>query len=356
MSFQHNPRLVTENDKKKLEKFYNDAYGKKHIFNNPDHYNWQFKKNPFNKSQNKTIAITETNNEISSHMGFFPIELKIFDDIKDATWHLSFYTLEKYRGLGLGTELVLFSSNLFNLSMVLNGSDGTKNIYLKNGGVYFGQINRYIGILDKKRIENYIKIAVNKEQVIVKEIQEKASIINALDYTYETFWKKVKQKFPITTNRTKEYLSWRYLNHPIIKYHFITLSNENELVGYAVLRFEDNNEELKAARIVDFIVLDSYENQMLQGVINYCHKKADFIDFFCTGDFYKKELVQNKFFNNLTENIKIPTVFNPIDPDRRPDIDFFYRINDNDLLKNKKLDDINNWYFVKGDSDQDRAN
>ena len=72
--------------------------------------------------------------------------------------------------------------------------------------------------------------------------------------------------------------------------------------------------------------------------------------------FYKKALEEIGFFNNTEVRIKIPAVFNPIDFNRREDINFFY----NDHKKNKQYENIlsnkANWFFVKADSDQDRAN
>ena len=47
-------------------------------------------------------------------------------------------------------------------------------------------------------------------------------------------------------------------------------------------------------------------------------------------------------------------VFNPIDLKRKPSINFVYKDINLKLNKDQK-DDPNLWYFVKGDSDQDRA-
>lgn len=100
-----------EDDDEKLRIFYDQAYGKNHILNNKIHHNWQFRDNPFNSLGKKSIVITETGGEISSHMGLFPFELKVFSKIKNAMWHISFYTLEKHRGKGFGSKLIKFSSD-----------------------------------------------------------------------------------------------------------------------------------------------------------------------------------------------------------------------------------------------------
>lgn len=350
-------RFIETTDNDRLRVFYDLAYGKNHILNNPIHHNWQFKDNPFNRLGKKSIVITENAGEISSHMGIFPVELKVFNVIKNATWHISFYTLEKYRGIGLGSKLIEYSSKFFDFTMVLSGSEGTKKIYLNQGGKDFGDLNRYVGILDKNRLESYVGNKIQKKQV---QLENKSKLrfdkIKCLDDSYGIFWEKVKGRYPITTNRTRPYLQWRYLDHPLVQYHFMLLKKDDEILGYAVLRFEDNNKELKAVRIVDMIVFENYDCEMIQQIANYCKDKVDFIDFFCTGNFYKTSFEKNGFFNNLIEDMRIPTVFNPIDLNRRPDINFFYKQSSLDSSYNESLNEINNWYFVKGDSDQDRAN
>jgi len=172
---------------------------------------------------------------------------------------------------------------------------------------------------------------------------------------YDVFWNKIKNRFPITINRTKEYLKWRYFEHPIIDYHFLTFTHNESLQGIAVIRFEDNNEEIKAARLVDFICEKTFDTVFLNHIIFYCSDKVDFIDFFCTGNFYECGLKEAGFFDNNKKEFKIPTVFNPIDFNRRLDINFFCS---NNSTNNFKIDinNIDNWYLVKSDSDQDRAN
>lgn len=351
-----NSRFADVTDEKNLQIFYDSAYGKNHILNNPIHHNWQFKDNPNNKFNKKTIVICEKNSEICSHMGLFPVELKFFDSIKKATWHISFFTLEKYRGCGFGSAITDFSSKFFDFTMVLSGSDGTKKIYENQGGKDFGDLNRYVGILEKNRLENYIENSISFDELTIQKSHFVFERVNDLDSSYETFWKNVQKRFPITTNRTIDYLRWRYLQHPLIQYHFMILRDEQKILGYAVLRFEDNNDKLKAVRIVDMITFEEHEITLLSSIIEYSKSQVDFIDFFCTGSFFSKSLQELGFFNNLKENLRIPTVFNPIDLNRRPDINFFYKQSPHDNSEKNLLENIENWYFVKGDSDQDRSN
>ena len=184
---------------------------------------------------------------------------------------------------------------------------------------------------------------------------QKIERITKLPVDYDIFWNNTKNRFPITVNRTKEYLTWRFFEHPIINYHFITFTIDESLQGFAVIRFEDNNEEIKAARLVDIVCEKTYDEVFLKHIIFYCYNKVDFIDFFCTGNFFDDGLTATGFFDDNEKEFKIPTVFNPIDFNRRQNINFFYT-NNNENDFNIDLNDIDNWYLVKSDSDQDRAN
>ena len=349
------PKLASKNEYEKLREFYKKAYGKTHILNDSTHTEWQFQKNPFNTIDGFSLVVDENDSKIIAHLGFIPVQLKFLDSIKAALWHVSLYTLENFRGSGLGTKMIKLSNCYGELSMVLSGSGGTKKIYENLGGKDLGNLNRYIAILNKKRINDFTAKNLEKNEIKNFSIKkEQIQRTQTLDDDYDDFWNTVKERFPITVNRTKEYLEWRYLNHPLIDYHFLSLKDENKLKGFAVIRFENSNNDLKAARLVDLVCYEDYDSIILKNIVNYCRDKSDFLDFFCTGIFYRKALEDVGFFNNTKVGIKIPVVFNPIDFSRREDINFFYNYHKaskhDDVLDNK-----NNWFFVKADSDQDRA-
>jgi len=355
MDTENISKLVKKKDLEKLTEFYSKAYTKKHILHNSIHTKWQFYDNPFNSSKNHTIIIQEKNDKIISHLGFIPIKLKFFNSNKIGIWHVSFFTLKKFRGKGLGLKLIKFSNNSYDFAMVLSGSEGTENIYRHIGGKTLSNLKHHVKILEKQKIEKFLKkkILVNDD---VLQTREKYNLkrIKLLNSNYDEFWNDVRKRYPITIERTRKYLTWRFLKHPLIDYHFLVLKNKGNILGFSVIRFENRNKKIQAARIVDLIVKTEFENELISSVIDYCKNKCHFIDFFCTGNFYETELKKLGFFDNNHKKLKIPTVFNPIDTKRRPEINFLYA----DLLKITKkniLNNENNWYFVKSDSDQDRA-
>jgi len=347
-------RLITNNDKTKLDEFYNEAYGKNHILHNSLHHDWQFKDNPYNNLKTKSIVVAENELKIVSHMGLIPTPIKIYDEIVIGVWHCSYFTLEEFRGIGLGTKMVQLSNSLFDCIGGLGNSDASNSIHVKNGGKDYGNINRFIKIFLKENLQKFITKKISNIPINF-EIDKSLDFyeISKLDDSFEDFWNNVKTQFPITVNRTNKYLKWRYLDHPLINYKLMILVKNKKILGYAVLRFEDSNEDLKAGRIIDFISYKNFEKDLLQNIINHLKNKVDFVDFYCSGSFYRKTFESLGFFNNFENKFKIPTVFNPLNYERSSiNLHFKYK---NYPISNSKYYEYENLFFVKSDSDQDRA-
>ena len=92
-------KKVSEIDKKKLFKFYQESFNFKK--NDPDILNWRYR--PGFKSFEPLVL--EVDEEICGHAGLIANDLKIKDDIKTGIWFTDFYVKEKYRSLGYGKLL-----------------------------------------------------------------------------------------------------------------------------------------------------------------------------------------------------------------------------------------------------------
>ena len=92
-------KKISEIDKKKLFKFYQESFDYKN--NNPDILNWRYR--PGFKSFEPLVL--EVDEEICGHAGLIANDLKIKDKIKTGIWFTDFYVKEKYRSLGYGKLL-----------------------------------------------------------------------------------------------------------------------------------------------------------------------------------------------------------------------------------------------------------
>jgi predicted GNAT family N-acyltransferase len=353
MSKSNNPYFFKIDDCDKLQKFYDLEFGKNHIQNNLNYNNWQFQNNPFNIFSGKSILLIENDKEVIAHMGLVPFELKIDEQTMKASWLIRLQVSKKFRGEGIGRNLLKYAEKIFDFTLSIDGTF-QQRVQKNDEWTIFGKINRHCAILNKNRAEQFLNMKIDNEVIKKDTSTLEFKKTKSINYEYDEFWEKVKVRYPITTNRDSKYIKWRYFEHPEFNYHFMSLKNNEKLVGYAILRFDDHNTELKAGRIIDAVVLEEFECELFEKIINFFDGKVDFIDFYCTGNFYQKTLQEFGFFNNLNVNYKFPNVFDPINLDARQNTNFIFRCNNMDFVNFDKLKKIDNWFFVKGDSDQDR--
>ncbi len=331
------------------------ARGKNYILNNKEFFEWFFF-NPFAKGKSSFMVIKK-GEEIISEMGFVPTKLKFFEKTINNTNLVNLMALEEYRGRGTGyflyKEVEKFADVCTNTGYGPLVYDFIDNM----GWNKMLALQRFVFILNEEKTSKLAKKLTPKSILPEKTEEKNKSFERIKQFGQETevFWKKVKNRYPITIERSQTYLNWRFANHPIISYHCLEAKKEEELLAFIVLHFEEA-EGFKIARIIDFVSTDEAEQYSLQQAIKYCEEnKADLIDFFFTGDFHVESLKKTGFKEaNKKPYSLIPILFNPIDR-KRKNINFAFKLVNEDLY-DERINDINNWYITKGDGDQDRPN
>jgi len=83
--------------------------------------------------------------------------------------------------------------------------------------------------------------------------------------------KRVREHPGLRTARTAEYLNWRYLAHPTVRYEILTARHADVLIGYAVF-----NQEGEQASIADICSMDEPEvvARLLSGVVARMRKRG----------------------------------------------------------------------------------
>ncbi len=211
------------------------------------------------------------------------------------------------------------------------------------------RLNRYLAILNPQTV--FIK---NRKIPSVPKILSKMPLgvinryKNAADF--DRFWRTAREQYPITVERTFQYLDWRFFQNPL-KYEILSAYRDSELQGYIIWRVEAIT-GFKIARVVDFIALPKSEDILVQALfIKLNQQKIDAADFFSSGNFHIAALERNGFFNIIgTAFEDVPSLFNPLS-DRKNYINFWMHI------RNPNMEpDPSDCYFTKAEGDQDRAN
>ena len=361
-------RTAQISDLERLKKFFIKAYGEKTIFQNEDFLNHYFDASLNNKPvfSNCLIGIN-SKEEIVSHYGGLEYKLIIKNKICSMIWGVSAYTLEEYRGKGVNSKIVEFIANNFEVNGVIGFTSQTSLFYQKLGYNIFNfeKFSRHILVLENektKEVCNYINQDFNFLKKQIKSLGE-VSNVKYLDKVIEltaenidNYELSLEKDFPeiTTTQRTKDFLKWRFFKNPFIEYTLYGVIENGAIVAYIALRIETLVPfSYKVTRIIDlFGRVDAIKPLFSKTANNALSLKHIYIDFSKFGSMYEKEFNSFGFISLSNEGCCIlPQVTSPIE--NRPNGEFL------GILSKTFLEDINsltfeNVYFTRMDSDRDR--
>jgi len=282
-------------------------------------------------------------------------------------WGVSAYTLEEYRGKGVNSKIIEFITNNFEVNGVIGFTSQTSLFYQKLGYNIFNfeKFSRHILVLENektKEVCNYINQDFNFLKKQIKSLSE-VSNVKYLDKVVEltaenidNYELSLEEDFTeiTTTQRTKDFLKWRFFKNPFIKYTLYGVIENGAIVAYIALRIETLIPfSYKVTRIIDlFGRVDAIKTLFSKTTNNAQSLKHIYIDFSKFGSMYEKELNSFGFISLSNEGCCIlPQVTSPIE--NRPNGEFL------GILSKTFLEDINsltfeNVYFTRMDSDRDR--
>jgi len=223
----------------------------------------------------------------------------------------------------------------------------TTGIY-KYMGYLTGAMDHYFYLNKKTKT---FKIAYFPEESTNEFISESLDVFSS-DYTLDLLdgqedLKQAYEKLNVINmipSKSFGYLRKRYLLHPIYKYQIFALKEKwsDKCVAIVFLREVVQN-QTKVLRMIDFVGSIDKITYLLNKITNYVDENSyEYMDFYCAG--IDKELLKTTPLKNLKDfkNVVIPNYFEPF---VQQNIDIFYFTNCKE-----------NFYFFKGDGDQDRPN
>lgn len=290
-----------------------------------------------------------------------------------AMWMIS----REYRGKKLGLCMLKETEKMSNVLITLGSDINTSApIYQKSmwSGLEF--MPRYIISIKQKEYQLIIKKKLSQfhkvecESNILKGVEitmPNSPNINEISKT----WKEITFKLGIfSLHRNKEFWQYRYLDHPIFKYHFFGSMKDH---GVIVARIENvyteeggRNDEVKILRIIEILPnkVSAWEGKadngfikLIKGVLNWASKQGCVAaDFYCSSIRFESTLYEvgfKKQHNNLGFiQDQFPHNFQPLNYEIDP-INIHARIFINEQLYEV---DFESTYIVKSDGDIDRPN
>ncbi len=341
-------RQVKKSEWDKLRVFNEAEYKPGHILTDKNYYDWQFD-SPWNTNKDcyETLGLFDGKGDIVGTFGLYSAPHNYFGRTLTGSQLCNLMVKKELRALGYGYLLLEQAASLHPLAIDHTINETAWPMFMKAG--WLGEeIRRFLYIINPKT-PLYELPAAEHRRAVAEGWHFDA--VTEFDSSVDIFWKTVKNRYPISIERSAQYLNWRYAKNPLAKYQIFAAKNGGEVKAVVVLRVEEpkmgQSLGMKVARIIDFVSAEDSEVFALDATSHYCREnKIDFIDYFTSGDFHKKGLREAGFvFGDEGEYEKVPILFNPVSSKRK-------RLNF--AMKSKEEFKLKDCYTTKGGGDQDR--
>lgn len=360
-------RPIQKSEWEKLRVFNEREYQPGYILTNKTYYDWQFD-NPFNgdRSRYASLGVFDGKDNLLGTLGLFLAPCNFFGKTIQASWIGNLIVAQSLRNLGYGYLLLEKGAALGDMAVDHNINQQAWPLFTKSGW-HGGDVKRRLLILEKagsemvmgqKDLDLTVYQPVGADQIRGFSFKK----IAAFGPDFDNFWNIVKDRFPLSIERSAKYLNWRYVHHPMIRYNILAAKKDDQIVSYIVIRMEDVTDGaerkktgVRIGRIIDFVSQPEADLFTLIKAIDFCRDQGvSFIDFFFTGNFYNYTLRALGFVDADEPPYNLmPTLLNPIDLVKRTRHNFAFKIMKPEL-QDARVSDLNNWYTTKGGGDQDR--
>lgn len=360
-------RLLKKSDWPVIAEFNKVQYKPDHILTDKIYYDWQFDNvfNPDGKHYT-ALGLFDRAGSLMGTIGVFPSPCSFFGKTLNCNWIANLMVKENLRSLGYGAMLLKSAEESFDLVVDHNVNDLARPLFEKMG-YQVNDIKRSLCVLDPVAIETLTGQMGLQMKIFTGENSDtslslKFEVTERCGSEFDSFWEKVKPRYPIAIDRSSRYLNWRYADNPLVKYSIFTVSSGDKIGGFVVLRIEDvtsgaekKSTGIKIGRVIDLVAHEKAEEQLLLKTVEFCQNQGlGLIDFFFTGNFSMLSLDKIGFVDaDVQPYSLIPTLLNPIDRAKRTKHNFAFKLINQNYF-NKKMTDLNNWYTTKGCGDQDR--
>ncbi len=347
-----------------LKEFYRNAYGRDDYPLLDNRFlHWWLHENPFYKGKGFSCkaAYDTEKKKIVGHFAYVPVMVWTHGKNYSGAWTGNQFVREEYRGQGIARKLVESIMREHEIVLDVGANALAEAVLAKRGWRHFGPLCRFVGVLDPARAEKLAgdQAVLEESRIKIPDEAGDSSVavreVKGFSETHDAFWSEFRKNIPSATDRSSEYLNWRYRDHPVFHYRILEARRGATGIGFAVWRKEEAaGEWLAVLRLVDFLADSDAELPLLKTICEIAtQEKAVLIDFFCASKRYGNAC--KKFgFSEPPVAEEIARLFSPIIPKSGP-ISFNGRDCKNQFDSDRFFDQ-EQWYVTTGDGDQDRPN
>lgn len=315
------------------------------------YFDWQYRDNPNGKAIILLARDDDSNNILVGTNTIIPLKLIVDGEIITSSLACNVQVHHNYRKKQLFSNLLsampdsALAHDINSLFAIPN--DNSFKAFINEGSI---EITHLPLLIKPIKLSRYFSSPLKqilrpfdifwKSTNIFSGIDEYDDIF---DESFENLAKKTSKRVSVMNSRKKEFLNWRYKNHPTQKYQVFTLKENNELFGYIITKIHYIGKK-KIGIILDYMVDSDYKNRT--ELKNLIYKAIS--------NFWENDvsIAITTSRNGLLENQLLRSCGFFIAPSFLKPVSLHFIIHTfNDDVKHAKLNNFDNWFFVFGDYD-----
>ena len=344
------PWTDTEEEKQEILDLTKKTFGPKTEISNPAYFDWQYRYNPSGKAI-VLLARDDSTNQIIGTNTIVPMKLLIDGEIITSSLGCNVQVHPDYQKKNFFTKLLL-SMPKFGLEQKIESlfaipNDNSFKAFINTGSIEITHLPLLIKPINFsqyfpspiKEITKPFDFLWKKNNHSMNNVEE---FHGSFDDSFEKLVQKTNKRISIMNNRTKEFLNWRYKNHPTRKYKIFILRENNILNGYIITCIR-NFQKKKIGVIVDYMVDSNYKDKIiLKSLIDKAldNFRNNHVSLAIVTSQYG--LIENKLLRGCG-------FFSP--PSFLKPTSFHFIIQTFEDHKHTKLKKYDNWFFGFGDYD-----
>lgn len=226
------------------------------------HWSWKYRENPYG---GPLVSAAWDHAQLASHYSAYPLPLTIHGR-QTTTYHVGdTFTMPAYRGIGRGkTNLLSRVVRHFHKSCCEGHIDF---FYGFNTGKIQKLGKNFLSYVPVAPVYEYTYpsslLKLNKYSKLKRLIKGfRIQLVEQSGDWADSVFAKAKADYPMLISRSREYLHWRYDQHPDHSYQYVLLKHWGDIVGWWVIR-QDEDRML----LVDALFRKEYKQQAVESIM-----------------------------------------------------------------------------------------
>ena len=315
------------------------------------YFDWQYRDNPNGKAIVLLARDDDSKNSLVGTNTIIPQKLLVNGEIITSSLACNVQVHSDYRKKHLFSDLLLsmpnfaLTNDIHSLFAIPN--DNSFKAFINEGS---SEITRLPLLIKPIKLSEYFNSPL--KQVLKpfdnfwknsKSFSQIEELHDNFDNSFENLVEKTSKRVSVINNKTKEFLNWRYKNHPTQKYQIFTLKINNELIGYIITKIHYIGKK-KIGVILDYMVNSDHKNKaqlknlIYKAISNFWKNDVSMAIATSRNGLLENQLLRNCGF------FSAPSFLKPVS------LHFIVQTYDDDIEHNK-LKKFKNWFFVFGDYD-----